>query len=166
MKKLFIIINIIIIVTNISFAQQLNLDNFKGKWKGMMISSNKGIINDSVPVVFELSKADDSLSWNWIMDYKSEKLPVTKKYMMNKVSTNPHLFILNEGDGVEITYTRYGNKIISIFETSGVILVSTYEFIGDTIISEIISGRKGKNSLNGVINHQSSNVQRIVLTRQ
>ena len=136
-----------------------------GKWKGTMYIYAYGKLRDSVQVEFNV-QALDSNSWTWKTDYRSEKMPVTKDYILRKDAKDGNTFLLDEGDGVMLTNYIVGNKLYSNFETEGILLTSSYEFVGKQLIFEVTSGKKQNEAEeSGVTNYSVDFVQRVVFQK-
>jgi len=140
-------------------------DQCIGTWKGMMYIYAYGNLRDSVQVELSVAKIDDN-SWKWRTDYISEKMPVTKDYIMRRDAKSVHTFLLDEGDGVVLTNYLTGTKLYSNFETEGILLGSSYEFIGGNLVFEVTSGKKlNEAEESGVTNFSVDFVQRVVLQK-
>lgn len=114
-----------------------------GNWKGTMHSYSQGVLTDSVPVVLEVSQQDDSV-FRWKMEYLSEKKPLVKDYHL--VYKGGNFYQIDEGSGIEIDAYLFANRLVSVFETEGVLLTSVYEWNKDTLVFEITSGTKEKSN--------------------
>jgi hypothetical protein len=136
-----------------------------GKWKGIMYIYAYGNLRDSVQV--ELSvQVLDSNAWAWKTDYRSEKMPVTKDYILRKDSQAINTFLLDEGDGVILTNYLTGNKLYSNFETEGIFLTSSYELVDKRLIFEVTSGKKlNEAEESRVSNFSVDFVQRVVFQK-
>ena len=64
-----------------AFSQELFPNRCLGQWQGTMHLYYEGILRDSVPVRFTVAPID-SVSWTWRMEYLSDKLPMTKDYVL------------------------------------------------------------------------------------
>lgn len=136
-----------------------------GKWEGTMYIYAYGKLRDSVQVEFNVQVLDSN-SWTWKTDYRSEKLPVTKDYILRTDSKDVNTFLLDEGDGVMLTNYIVGNKLYSNFETEGILLTSSYEFVGKQLIFEVTSGKKQNEAEeSGVTNYSVDFVQRVVFQK-
>ena len=136
-----------------------------GKWKGIMYIYAYGNLRDSVQV--ELSvQVLDSNAWTWKTDYRSEKMPITKDYILRKDSKAINTFLLDEGDGIILTNYLTGNKLYSNFETEGIFLTSSYELVDKRLIFEVTSGKKlNEAEESGVSNYSVDFVQRVVFQK-
>jgi hypothetical protein len=137
-----------------------------GKWKGTMYIYAYGNLRDSVQV--ELSvQVLDSNAWEWKTDYHSEKMPVTKDYILRKDSKAVNIFLMDEADGVILTNYLTGNKLYSNFETEGIFLTSSYELVDKRLIFEVTSGKKRNEAEeSGVTNYSVDFVQRVVFEKK
>ena len=108
----------------------------------------------------------DDQSWTWKTDYRSEKMPVTKDYILRKDSKAENTFLLDEGDGVILTNYLTGNKLYSNFETEGIFLTSSYELVDKRLVFEVTSGKKlNEAEESGVTNYSVDFVQRVVFQK-
>lgn len=136
-----------------------------GTWKGMMYIYAYGNLRDSVQVELSVAKIEDN-SWKWRTDYISEKMPVTKNYIMRVDPKSAHTFLLDEGDGVVLTNYLTGTKLYSNFETEGILLGSSYEFMEGNLVFEVTSGKKlNEAEESGVTNYSVDFVQRVILKK-
>ncbi len=124
----------------------------------------EGILRDSVPLRFTVASID-SVSWTWRMEYLSDKLPMTKDYILRIKDKQRQVYVTDEGDGIELQDYLFGNKLYSVFETGGILLTASYEWRGNELIFEVTSGKKADNTAAEVQSHPVSSVQRAVLKR-
>lgn len=163
MKKIISILPIFLCLH--SFAQQINISD--GEWNGTLMVWKENKIIDSVPSKLTIKTIIKDSVWQWKTEYISAKMPVTKDYILRVVEKQKGIFITDEGDGVELMNYTFGNKLFSNFETSGILLTSSYEWIGNDIIFEIASGKKIENiSINNeVTNFTVKNLQKIIFKK-
>lgn len=147
-----------------AFSQDLFPDRCLGQWQGTMHIYFAGQLRDSVPIRFTVTPID-SVSWTWRTEYLSEKLPMTKDYILRIKDKQRQMYVTDEGDGIELSDYLFGNKLYSIFETEGILLTASYELHDGELIFEVTSGKMAENSTNGVQSHPVSSVQRAVLKR-
>lgn len=57
-------------------------DKCVGSWKGMMHISSRGSLKESVKVILTVAKGSNPNEWTWETEYLSEKLPMTKDYVL------------------------------------------------------------------------------------
>jgi hypothetical protein len=145
-------------------AQLSFADKCVGQWQGMMQIFGKGILKDSVPVVFTVKKINDS-TWSWRTDYRAAKMPMTKDYTLRRKDSLGHHFITDEGDGIVLKEYVYANKMYSVFETQGILLTSSYELQGKQLIFEVTSGKKLEDGAKEVASYSVTSVQRVVLRK-
>ena len=144
-------------------GQTLFPEKCLGTWRGMMHIFQFGQQRDSVPVVLTV-KAISPDSWSWKTEYRSAKMPMTKDYSIRVKDREKRVFITDEGDGIELTDYQTGDKLYSVFETSGILLTSSYELRGESLIFEVTSGKKEDAQNKEVMSYSTSNVQRVVFT--
>lgn len=145
-----------------TYAQQIKISD--GKWKGTLIIWKENKIMDSVPTELTIKTIIKDSIWQWKTEYISATMPVTKDYSLRVVDKQKGIYITDEGDGIELMNYTFGNKLYSNFETSGILLTSSYEWIGNDIIFEIASGKKidNINSNAEVLNFTVRNLQKVV----
>lgn len=130
-----------------------------------MFMYKHGAIRDSVKVVLNITKIKDVPAWNWKTEYLSDKMPMTKDYILRLKDASKQWYITDEGGGVELNDYLFGNKLYTVFETEGVILTSSYELINDKLVFEVTSGKKIVGTNNGITNYSVENLQRVELRR-
>ena len=84
---------------------------------------------------------------------------------MKLSDTKPNCCITDEGDGIELENYLFNNKLYNVFETEGIMLTSSYEFINENLVFEVTSGKKMESSNKDVINYSVLNLQRVVFSR-
>jgi hypothetical protein len=122
-----------------ALAQQDFGSRCTGNWKGMMSIYSKGVLVDSVPVTLEVTRQNDSV-FRWKMDYLSAKMPITKDYRL--IYKGGNHYQIDEGDGIRIDTYLFVNRLVSVFETQGILLTSSYEWKTDELYFEVTSGMK------------------------
>jgi hypothetical protein len=145
-------------------SQDFFPDRCLGQWQGTMHIYFAGQLRDSVSVRFTVAPID-SVSWTWRMEYLSDKLPMTKDYVLRIKDKQRQVYVTDEGDGIELQDYLFGNKLYSVFETGGILLTASYEWRGDELIFEVTSGKKADSAAAEVQSHPVSSVQRAVLRR-
>ncbi|MFM6935922.1 MAG: hypothetical protein ACKOXP_10795 [Flavobacteriales bacterium] len=172
MKNPVLVIILFLSLVGNSFGQSTNKKKMKsfheqciGKWNGTMYIYAYGKLQDSILVELNVQVLDSN-AWTWKTDHRSEKLPVTKDYILRKDSKNAQTFLLDEGDGVMLTNYIFGDKLYSNIETEGKLLTSSYEFVGRQLIFEVTSGKKlNEAEESGVTNYSVDFVQRVVFRK-
>ena len=162
MKILFT--QLLLLFTLSSQGQMLFGDKCIGEWTGNMHLFSKGVLKDSVAVRFTVEKLSPT-SWTWRTEYLSPTMPQVKDYILRTPDRNQNKYITDEGDGLELTDYLFGNKLYSVFETHEVLLTSSYELIGETLIFEVTSGKKEPTVHPEVKTYSTTNIQRVVLRR-
>jgi len=163
MKHLFFIsLTFLFLHTN---AQQIKITD--GKWKGTLMIWKENKIVDSVPTELTIKTLIKDSVWQWKTEYISTTMPVTKDYTLRITDKQKGIYITDEGDGVELMNYSFGNKLFSNFETSGILLSSSYEWIGNDIVFEIASGKKIETmSVNTeVTNFSVRNLQKVIFKK-
>lgn len=146
------------------YAQEYFPDKCAGIWEGMMIISRSGVKPDSVNVRFTAAKISGTNSWTWKTEYLSSKMPVVKDYLLRLKDEDKNIYVLDEGDNIELMNYLHGNKLYSLFETQDIFLTSTYELTGKELIFEVTAGKKLNDASRvEVINYSVTTSQRVVL---
>ena len=136
-----------------------------GEWIGMMQIFQKGQLRDSVSVKLTVKKIDSS-SFSWKTEYLSEKMPVTKDYVLRRIDKSKNKYVTDEGDGVLLEVAVFDNKCYSVFETDGIMLTSRYELIApDTLSFEVTSSRLSTSFGSELKNYDMSNLQTVVFKK-
>lgn len=165
MKKLFLVLFFAIGLVPETFAQSFP-ERCEGKWEGTMHIWAKGMLVDSVGILFSVQPfAGEAGYWYWKTEYVSEKVPMVKDYTLIQKQDTPNEFLMDEGDGVVLTNYVFGNKMYGLFRVGKVLLTSCYELVGEHLIFEVTSGQKEKTKSKGVTNYSYSFLQRVVLKR-
>jgi len=148
-----------------TWAQDLFGDRCVGRWSGIMFISRQGVVKDSVSVRLTVSPTSSPTAWGWKTEYLSDRQPMTKDYVLRLTDKAKNQYVTDEGDGLLLTETLYGQKLYSVFETHGVLLTSTYELTGNTLIFEVTSGKKETARHPEVNTFSVDNLQRVVFRR-
>jgi hypothetical protein len=122
-------------------------------------------LKDSVEVRLTVAKTDKPDSWTWKTEYLSVKMPMVKDYILRLKDASKNTYITDEGNGIELDDYLFANKLYCVFETSNIILTSTYELRGNELIFEVTSGKKGVVGNQEVVNYPVENLQRVVFRR-
>ena len=89
---------------------------------------------------------------------------MVKDYKLVISDIGKGVFKTDEGDGIFLIDYLFGNKLYSVFETQGILLTSTYEWLGNQIIFEVTSGKELQTT-NGVKSYSVLNLQKAVLRK-
>jgi hypothetical protein len=146
-------------------CQQLFPEKCLGSWQGTLHIFQYGQLRDSVPVLFTVNPLGTD-AWTWKMEYRSEKMPMTKDYVLRLKDREKHIFVTDEGNGVELTDYQTGDKLYSVFETAGILLTASYELRGESLVFEVTSGKKEESKNKELASFATSTVQRVVLRRE
>jgi hypothetical protein len=146
-------------------SQNLFPDRCLGVWEGTMHIYSKGVLRDSVRVRRTIRRID-STHWTWRTDYLSEKMPATKDYVLRRIDRAGTEFVVDEGGGVEIPGYLTGNRLYSIFETSGFLLTASEELTSGGLLFEVVSARRSGKPDAPVGTFQVGAVQRVLLVRR
>ena len=145
-------------------AQNLFPDRCLGVWEGTMHIYSKGVLRDSVRVRRTIRRID-STSWTWRTDYLSEKAPATKDYVLRWIDRAGSEFVVDEGGGIEIPTYLSGNRLYSVFETSGFLLTASEELTSGGLFFEVVSARRSGKPDAPVGTFQVGAVQRVHMRR-
>jgi hypothetical protein len=165
MKKILLFTYMLFFTGLLLNAQSSFADNCIGTWKGVMYIFKSGIVKDSVSVRLTVGKHKDAGAWTWKTEYLSQKMPVTKDYVLRLKDAEKNTYVTDEGGGVELQDYLFGNKLYCVFETGSILLTSTYELKGNDLIFEVTAGKKIAAEKNELINYSVDNLQRVVFTR-
>lgn len=150
----------------VQLAAQSFPERCEGRWQGMMQIWSKGVLMDSVGIVFTVQPfAGEAGRWNWKTEYISEKMPLTKNYTLIEKSEQSNEYLMDEGDGVVLTNYVFGNKMYSLFKVGKIWLTASYEFVAEYLIFEVTSGNKTNEKSKGVENYSFDFLQRVVLKK-
>lgn len=144
-------------------AQKTFPEQCIGVWEGTMYIYGGGQLRDSVRVQHTV-KPIDKTSWTWKTDYLSEKLPMTKDYILRQ--QEPSVYVVDEGQNITIPMRQAGNKLYSVFEVQGILLTSSYELKNGQLIFEVISGKKNSEANAQVGTYLINAVQSVELKRK
>lgn len=136
-----------------------------GNWSGTMYLYNHGQLRDSVAVTHVVAATANPQEWTWRTDYLSDKMPMTKDYLLRLRDPAKGIYEVDERDGIVLYEYLFADKIYSVFETQGVLLTSTYELRGKELIFEVTSGKKISTD-SEVISYTVEHLQRVVLTQK
>jgi len=156
-----------LIISTDNFAQ-IQLSVFEGKYEGMMLIYKQQKNVDSLPVLLTINNILPDSVWQWKTEYLSTKMPVTKNYQLSVADRSKGMYLTDEGDGVILFNYLFGNKMYCQFETAGLLLTSTYEFINDNeIIFEVTAGKKiTRKNTDEIVNYQVNTLQKTNFKRK
>lgn len=163
MKTIILIFSILITLNNVN-AQSFP-DKCVGTWKGTMHIFSRGSLKDSVKVILTVAKTSQPNEWVWKTEYLSEKLPMSKDYILRLKDADKNIYVTDEKNGIELMDYLFKNKLYSIFETQGIFLTSSYELHDKELVFEVTSGKKISVADQPVINYTVDNVQRVVFQK-
>ena len=161
----FIAFCVLLCCTSLVHAQDLQIKDYEGLWKGKLMIYQRGMLVDSVKVQ-HLVKQIDNKSYTWKTDYLSPTRPVTKDYKLLLNPDEPNKFTIDEGDNLLLYQYLFDEKMHSSFMTQGILITSTYEFRKREIIFELTSGTKMEKGHPDVENFSITSMQRMVLRRE
>jgi hypothetical protein len=135
-----------------------------GIWTGTMHIYNRGSLVDSVTIKLNVTRTNAPDTFVWKTEYLSEKFPMVKDYKLVISDAGKGVFITDEGDGIILMDYLFENKLYSVFETQGILLTSTYEWLGNKIIFEVTSGKELQTT-HGVKSYSILNLQKAILRK-
>lgn len=159
-----LIITLFFILGNTTHVGAQILKEWHGQWHGMMHMFRNGAMSDSVDVMLTIKPINDS-TLTWKTEYKSAKQPMTKDYTMKSVDIVKGVYATDEGEGVLLDTYLIDHTLFNVFEVEGIMLTATYRLLGDEMIFEVTSGKKGKTVAGGVTNFSVNHLQRVKLTK-
>jgi hypothetical protein len=162
--RLFFIMLFCLFISMTAQSQHFG-DKCIGEWQGTMYIFGKGAIKDSVLVTLIVSKLSPT-SWKWKTEYHSPVRPMVKDYVLRMVDANIGKYVIDEGNGIELSDFLFGNKLLSIFETGGILLTSSYELVADNLVFEVTSRTKEPSKHPEIRTYSISNVQRVTFKRK
>ena len=155
-----------IIFLNITLVNAQSFpDQCVGTWNGTMNIFSRGSLKDSVKVILTVAKGSQPNEWTWKTEYLSEKLPMTKDYVLRLKDVEKNIYVTDERNGIELMDYIFNNKLYSIFETQGIFLTSSYELRDKDLIFEVTSGKKTSTTDQQVTNYSVDNLQRVVFKK-
>jgi hypothetical protein len=135
-----------------------------GIWTGTMHIYSRGSLVDSVPIKLNVTRTNAPDTFVWKTEYLSEKFPMVKDYKLVISDAGKGVFITDEGDGIILMDYLFENKLYSVFETQGILLTSTYKWLGNQIIFEVTSGKELQTA-HGVKSYSVLNLQKAILRK-
>jgi hypothetical protein len=135
-----------------------------GIWTGTMYIYNRGSLVDSVTIKLNVTRTNAPDTFVWKTEYLSEKFPMVKDYKLVISDAGKGVFITDEGDGIILMDYLFENKLYSVFETQGILLTSTYEWLGNQIIFEVTSGKELQTT-HGVKSYSVLHLQKAILRK-
>jgi len=124
-----------------------------------------GALRDSVDIKLTIAP-ETAEAWTWKTEYFSSTTPMTKDYKLRVKDASKHVYVTDEGKGVELTTYHNGAKLYNVFETGGFMLTSTYECTGSSVTFEVTSGKQEAATPPDIKNFSVDFLQRAVLKRQ
>lgn len=140
------------------------LKDWHGEWHGKMQMYKNGQTTDSVEVLLTIKPINDSIL-TWRTEYKSVKQPMTKDYTMKSVDLSKGIYATDEGGGVLLETYLIDNALYNVFEVEGIMLTATYRLMGNELVFEVTSGKKGKLVAGGVTNFSVNYLQKVHFKR-
>ena len=136
------------------------LKDWHGEWHGTMHMYKNGHETDTVEVLLTIKPITDS-TLTWRTEYKSVKQPMTKDYTMKSVEVSKGVYATDEGEGVLLDTYLIDNALYNVFEVEGIMLTAIYRLVGNEIIFEVTSGKKGNVVAGGVTNFSVNYLQKV-----
>ncbi|WP_196894079.1 hypothetical protein [Aureivirga marina] len=163
--KTYIFLILALISIQFTNAQSSFVEKCIGTWEGTMIAMKDGKETYSVPVVLTIEKTEQSDTWTWKTEFISKTHPVTKDYKLILKDETRNLYVFDENNGIELNSYLFGEKLYSVFETSGLLLTSSYELVNDKLIFEVTSGKKLESINADVSNFSVDYVQKVIFEK-
>lgn len=167
MRKNFLLIIWILILSFATSAQLNFAEECLGKWKGTMFIYNRGELKEKVEVRLTVAKTSKVDDYVWKTEYLSPTRPVVKDYILRIKDIKKGSYIVDEGNGLELNSYLFEDKLYNVFEVQGAVLTSTYQIKKDKkeLIFEVTSGRK-INEIQGVSNFSVDVLQKVVFKKE
>lgn len=141
------------------------LKDWHGEWHGLMQMYKNGQKIDTVDVLLTIKPINDS-TLTWRTEYKSVKQPMIKNYTMKSVDVSKGVYATDEGEGVVLDTYLIDHALYNVFEVEGIMLTAMYRLMGDEIVFEVTSGKKGNVVAGGVTNFSVNNLQKVHFKRE
>lgn len=141
------------------------LKDWHGEWHGLMQMYKNGQKIDTVDVLLTIKPINDS-TLTWRTEYKSVKQPMIKNYTMKSVDVSKGVYATDEGEGVVLDTYLIDHALYNVFEVEGIMLTAMYRLMGDEIVFEVTSGKKGNVVAGGVTNFSVNNLQKVHFKRK
>lgn len=117
MKINIISIFFITTLTVTTIQAQTFPDKCIGTWHGTMHMYSRGVLKDSVNVIMTIARTGQPNEWSWKTEYRSEKFPMTKDYVLRLKDAEKNIYVTDEKNGIELMDYLFNNKLYSLFET-------------------------------------------------
>lgn len=141
------------------------LKSYEGIWRGKLEIYHSTSIVQEVPVQLSIIRSDSTNDWIWRTEYFSVQNPIVKDYRMKIHESKPGVFLMDEGDGIQLLHYRFANQLVCFFQTDGISIFSTYEIVADRLIFELFSGKLVGSGHELVQNSEMNVLQKVVYTR-
>lgn len=164
MEKILLVCLISLGYSGLAHAQTQFPETFLGIWKGTMYIYKAGALTDSIQVKFTVEKTSDPGVYTWRTEYISDLLPMVKEYTLRLYDAEQNLYVIDEGNGIELKSHLIKNKLYSIFKTNDRLLTASYEVRRDSLIFEVTSGIALEEN-KGITNFSVTDLQRVVYKR-
>ena len=142
------------------------LPRWHGTWHGRLENQPTRADADEVTVELEIGAGDDTadgcLTWRSRFVVAGETMQV-KDYRMCRDEGGR--FFVDEGGGLLLETSVYGDEIFSAFEARGVMLFSHSRLEGDRMVQDIFFARESTAPVEGITSFKGSGLQRTVFER-
>ncbi len=135
-----------VLVASSVFAQQKMAvfpDDWLGVWRGRLeVRTPKGVVQE-LPMRFELTAADSSGVYNWLLVYELGEETDTRPYtLMPADSTGTH-WIVDENNGILLDGWVFGERFVQYFTVNGSYILLSLEYRNeDELFWQIIAGQE------------------------
>lgn len=166
MKKIRLVLSTsVLLVILCACATAQFPQSWSGTWKGTMHIYRSGKLVDSVDVTHIIKPSDRAGSYVWRTEYRSAMNPMVKDYVLRTKDAEKGIYVIDEGEGLELISYLMGGRLFSTFEVKGIMLTANYEMKGSELVFEVTSGKKDSATGGGVINYAVTSLQRVVLRK-
>ena len=142
------------------------LPRWQGTWHGRLENLPPRAGADEVAVELEVGVGDDAadgcLTWRSRFVVAGETMQV-KDYRMCRDEQGR--FFVDEGGGLVLEASVYGDDVFSAFEAKGVMLFSHSRLDGDRMVQDIYFARESTAPVEGITSFKGSGLQRTVFER-
>lgn len=143
-------------------------DAWIGVWQGTLEWQQRSAAGPDTPprtigFTLEIGPRGTDGSRPWRLSYEGQS---TREYRLREVDVAAGQFAIDEGDGLVLTATWFGDTLVSRFAVAGSLLCARQRFLADRIEHEIWAGPIDGSRLGGGVDaHRVTTLQRAVLRR-
>lgn len=117
--------------------------DWQGKWKGTLGVFTMPNRIERVPMTLEIARTADSSRYTFAMTYGKDSVKGRRAYEVVTINARQGLYVIDEKNSIKLDAYFLASRLISQYTVQGTRIISTYEYSGNTIIFEVMSGRDG-----------------------